>query len=350
MPRVQPKPEPTGLAVLQEAANMRRRGEVPPDRYLQACHGSRGNDDHACWNGKRPDRPQCGFAGSQNIPVYARAGLADWEWIGRLCQVEAVEGNMGRENGSCSGFYYSGVIGCKALAQRELASAGRDDQAEACRRAIRSSAAWDCMTALPVPRLRDEVNEGGVWRRGNAVKVKQRIAVAVAGNRWTIHEHVLGILSDDSHSQFFASEIATPDELGLNKEERQLMQAALAGDVDAARSVASWMFGTIDTPDTQWQWRLRRTTQGTESIFFGIYPSPYKPVRTVTQQLLDGTHRGMKPSAENVHSNAAGYHVEIDGGGIIRASCDVGSADLAELQGDVIWQVDVHGSEVRFRS
>lgn len=341
------------LASINAAVSARWRGAEPTESELEACREQASQDTERqlhCWNGKRSDRPECKFVGSQNIPFYARCGIADWPWVAGVCRVEREEGNFGRENGSDSNYYYQGIVGAKHLAQRELLALGRNDDAEDVRRAIRSNLSWDVIAAIPAPRLRDVVNEAGEERTVEARKVKVQITVAVSGNRYTVKERggEARLSTDNSHSITLANEMARDDGLGLTPDEVATMQAAIQGDVDAARTVAGFMFGTIQTPDTAWRWRLRRTTEGAESIYFGPFPNPNKPIRTVGQAFLDCTYRTMKPSPRGVRKGfATDYQVNIENGMIV-AHCKIGDASMPELGGNLLWQVDVEGSDVRF--
>lgn len=340
------------LAPLSRAVEARRAGRMPDPEDLAACRKARWKaPDLRCWNGRRSDRPECGFFGSQNIPFYAETGLANWEWIAGICRLDREEGLFGHELGSPGAFYYGGIIGCKRLALRELLRAGRQE-AEAVRRSIHASLAWDALTAVPTPRRQDVLNAGGdLVRTENPAKPGKlaRATVAVAGNRWTVKARGK-LTSEDSHSVVLqaALEPKTSAGFGLTETDRSLLERTVDGDPAAAEVVAGWMFGTIDTPDKRWRWRLRRTRDGAESVFFGPWPNPHKPCRTATQVTNGGTWTSMQPARKGVNRGWAGiYEVEISGG-MIRATCAKGSAELPELGGEILWHVDVVGKDVRF--
>ncbi len=340
------------LEPLTRAVEARREDRDPDPADLEACTNARWKaPDLRCWNGHRSDRPECGYFGSQNIPFYAEAGLAHWAWIADVCRLDREEGIFGHELGSPGAFYYGGIIGCKRLALRELRKAGQKQDAEAVRRSIQASLAWDAMTAIPSPRRLDVLNAGGdIVRTENPRPAKKAgVTVAVAGNRWSVKSRGK-LTSEDSHSTVLQAALdpRTSPGFGLAEEDRSLLERTVNGDPAAAEVVAGWMFGTIDTPDKRWRWRLRRTTDGVESIFFGPWPNPHKPCRTATQVTNEGAWSSMQPARKGVNRGWAGnYGVEISGG-VIRATCAKGSAELPELGGEVIWQVDVEGKDMRF--
>lgn len=340
------------LAPLTRAVQARIAGEEPSPADLAVCKElSRLPDDLLCWNGQRSDRPQCGPQGSQNIPIHAMAGLGPegYERIAQVCRIEAEEGNFGKENGSPSSFYYGGVVGCKQLAFRELGRLGQADDAESVRRAIRSNLAWDAISSYPVARMRDEVNEAGQIRTAVALRPKRKVTVAVSGMRWTPKERAT-LTSEDSHSEVLVTALGGGFP-ALTDEEASPLRATVDGDLAAAREVASWMFGTIDTPEpraVRWKWRLRRTTLGAESVFLGSWPNPMKPMRVVTHITRDGFWKGMRPSPKRASAGwARDFKVSIEDG-IIHSSCVDGEAEQPELGGDIVWQVEVDGSQVRF--
>lgn len=342
------------LAPLSEGVLRRRRGQEPTDEQVRLALKNRwkallpnGDVDLHCWNGKSSERPECNWVGSQNIPFYCWAVLADWRAIAACCRVEAKEGNFGRENGSVSSFYHGGVIGCKLDAERELTKAGLDAEAADVKRAIRSNLAWSAIAAVSAPRLRDEVNEAGKWRRTENPPLGRRLTVPVAGMRWSIKGRSK-MTSEDSPSETLANELAAADDYGLTLKEAEIMRRCIAGDAGAAKDVAWMMFGTIETTTNTWKWRFRRTTEGGEALYLGQFPNGLKPMRVVTQVTLDGTWRGMRPSPEKQNNKwATGFEVEIKGG-VIHARCVAGEASLPELGGEVLWQVDVEGSKVYF--
>lgn len=336
---------------LIRAVEARQAGKEPAAADLAVCkRGGWKAKDLSCWNGKRSDRPHCGWNGSQNLPVLAMAGRGDWQWIASLARLGREEGNFGQEIGAPSSFYYSAMLGCYALAMRHL-STNSPEAAEDCRLAIRSALAWDAMTAVPTARIRDEVHyPDEIKRAENLEKKRKSPTVAVSGNRWTPVERG-ALTSEDAHSDSLRAALARPGEFGLTERERQLVGLTVNGDVDAAREVAGWMFGTIQNPDKEWRFRLRRTTEGAESVYGWetvSWPSPYKPARSVTQVRLDGTWIGAQPCpSRHVEAWANGYRVTIVNG-IIRAECAAGAVEIPELGGEILWQVDVHGHSVRF--
>lgn len=315
-----------------------------------------------CWNGKSTLHPDCAKPyGSQNLPVYERETKRDWRWFADLARLWRAEGLFGRELGSDSDFYYFGVLVAMERAHDALRQAGRTQDAEDVRLGIRAAVAWDAMTAIATPLRRELANEMGRLRvLVPGQRYPRRWAtVAVAGNRHSTIEHspkdVLS--SDDSHSRALANALKAPGL--LLPEEKALVLLSVNGDADAARQIAGWMFGTIDlagkgpTPEVRWRWRLRRTTEGAESVYFGPWVNPHKPARSVAQITHDGILRTMRPTPENVTNNmpgggkfdASGYEVAIDGGQITARS-KYGEATIPELGGAVLLQVDVCGSEI----
>jgi hypothetical protein len=226
---------------------------------------------------------------------------------------------------------------------------GQREDAEAVRLAIRSNVAWDAMSSYPTPRLHDEVNEAGEIMTADAKRPKRSITVAVAGMRWSTKGRA-AMTSEDAHSEVLVS--ALKGEFScLTDEEVKLLKRTVDGDVQAAGQVASWMFGTIDTPEPNavvWKWRLRRTTLGAESVFLGQFPNPMKPMRVVTSIDREGNWRGMRPSPHKTQSGwAQGFKVGIEDG-MIFASCSAGSAEQKELGGDIVWEVMIEGKDVQF--
>lgn len=342
------------LEPLTRAVQARRNGREPTAPDLAACRKAAWKrPDLRCWNGKRPDRPECDWPGSQNIPVWAAAGLADWDFFVALARLWRTEGVFGREIGSPGSFYYSGVLGCFLMAYRALTAQGRAGDAEEVRLAVRAALAWDAICCLPITRTHDEVRygdpDGGVLVEATLPADRTKgpqpppYAVAFTGNRWSTKGRAL-LTHEDAHSPMVEKALRgecelTPDEIGA-------FEACIKGDAKAATVVSWMMYGTIDTPDTKWRFELTRTDLGVQSVFFGPYPNPMKPLMTVAQVTHDGMWRGMRPSPERQVGNwAAGYRVEI-ANGVIRAECEAGYAEIPELGGGVLWQVRVEGSKV----
>lgn len=345
---------------LERAVSARRSNTQPTAADLKLCDKYAWNHpDLRCWNGRRADRLDCNFVGSQNIPVYAEAGRGNWDFFVQLAEVWREEGNFGKEIGAPSAFYYSGVLGCMLLAQRELARLGRTRDAETVRLAIRSALAWDTIVALPVTRTHDEALYGDL-KGGRTVtaqlpvRVKgpqpARLTVAVSGMRWSTKGRAV-LTSEDAHSATLSAELASVDALGLTREEIDTARRCVGGDVQAAREVCGWMYGTIDTPDTQWGFRLRRTELGVESIYLGPWPNPMKPCNVLCQVTWDGLWRTMRPIPETKIGNwASGFKVEVNDSGMVKAECVAGRAEMKELGGKVLWEVGVRGSQVMFNT
>lgn len=312
-----------------------------------------------CWNGfkSRGCRPY----GSQNHPFIAAAGSGNWKWIAAACEMESREGNFGRENGSCSGLYYGMIVECKAGALKYLAG----DDYQAVRLALRSNIAWDVLTAVPVARLKDEIHYSNEteWANNKSKRLPLSPTVAVSGMRWTAVKRGAGLTSQDSHSETLRAVLANPPKYGLTTEETLLIrQVIYEADPVAAKTVSSWMFGTIDQPEVQWAWTLRRTTMGAESICHGPSPNPHKPCRTYTsiEQGIErgtgtwigtvGLWRGMQPAARDAKKGwAHDYKVRISDKDVI-ASCRAGEARITRLSGKTLWQVEIRGMEVEFKT
>jgi hypothetical protein len=327
-------------------------GQQPQEADLEVCQKQSYRGDLSCWNGQRSDRPHCGPQGSLNIPFYAETGLGNYKWVADVCRVEAEEGNFGKENGSPGAFYYGGIVGCKALAYRELKEDFTEDAA-AVRRAIRSNLAWDALSSYPMPRCRDEVNEAGQVRTASGWKARLTLTVAIAGMRWSTKGRGK-MTSEDSHSQVLSDALngkVPALTKALTPKEIDLLKATLHGDVESAREVSSWMFGTIGTPEPNsvvWAWRLRRTTLGAESVFLGRWPNPMKPMRVVTAIDRNGLWKGMRPSPKGLSSGwARCFEVHIENG-VIHSSCSAGESQQEELGGDILWEVKVEGRKVQF--
>lgn len=355
------------LEPINRAFRARISGRMPSARDLDVCRKHSGQDlerQLQCWNGGvrriAGRRVDCGHYGSGNIPWYAHVALNRVSHCGALCRVEEAEGIFGREIGSDAEYYYGGVFDAKRWAMRELASRGDEAAAAVVRRVLRAALAWDAIAALPVARLLDVAIFAGDREGYTAEKDDPHVCVAVSGNRYTPKVRKRrGLSTDNSHSLTLAEQLGLADArpglpLVLSADEVRIATACLDGNVDAAREVASWMLGTIDfpavdeVPDVRWRFRLRRTTEGAESVWLGPWPNPHKPSRTVGQVFHDGTMRSMSPAPNRGAKWGSGkYHVEISGGEI-NATCGTGEAVVAELGGEVLWQVDVVGQDVRF--
>ena len=279
--------------------------------------------------------------------------------------------------------YYAEVLAAKLLAYRELPAS--HPLRETVRQNVRAALAWDALVALPTGRLRDRVQIAGQTVEGQSPELRDGITVGIAGNRWTPEGgRGKGITSDDAHSGILAwaldwqpratrgpgqvrgtmagllkvkrySDPTPPEPWGLTAEERETLRATVNGDVEAARTVSEkYLWGTKPARPPQhpdpWSFRLRRTRDGVESIFFGPWPNPNKPARSVTQVLTDGTWLGLQPSVDK-SSPAAGYHVEIREGQIYASSSQSnGEHSIPELGGDLLWEVSVVGQEISFTS
>lgn len=332
---------------LIRAANAQIAGHKPSPADLAAA--LKDNPTIAglkCWNGfkSRGCRPY----GSQNHPFIAACGSGNWKWIAAACEMERSEGNFGRENGSCSGLYYGTIVQCKMGALQHLTG----DEYQTVRLAIRSNIAWDVMTAVPVARLKDEIHYSNEVERANNKSKRLPLSptVAVSGMRWTAIKRGTGLTSQDSHSETLRAVLSNPPKYGLTTEETLLIrQVIYEADPVAAKTVSRWMFGTIDQPEVQWDWTLRRTSLGAESICHGPNPNPHKPCRTYTSiEHETGLWRGMQPAARDAKKGwAHDYRVEIDEKEV-RASCKAGQAKIERLKGDVLWTVEVRGGEVKF--
>jgi hypothetical protein len=324
-----------------------------------------------------------GPAGSKNTPVIAAAALALWLVIAKMCEREATQGLFGLEHGAPTGFYFGEPITAKMLTLRELLILGKQAEALQVARALRAAWAWDALTAFPVGRLRDRVLIADRERTSETPALCNGLTVAVAGNRWTPRDRDgadIGPTSEDAHSALSAAALdwqpragrakqfkgalaailgvhdytaSTPAALwGLTDEERTILTRVVQGDVAAAREASTWIFGCKPArppadPDP-WRFRLRRTTEGVESIFFGPWPNPNKPARAATQVLADGSWIGLQPS-HNKDDPAQGYHVELRDGQIVASSDQSnGAHSIPELGGALLWQVDVVGLDVSF--
>lgn len=320
-----------------------------------------------------------GPAGSKNIPIFGAAACGRFEDIAKVCEVERTQGLWGLEHGA-PGLYYYEVLAAKLLAYRDLPSS--HPLRETVRQNIRAALAWDALIALPVGRLQDEVVIAG--RKVKATPgLEGGVTVAISGNRWTPEGgRNRDITSDDSHSAILAwaldwegrvnrapkqvkgtmagllgvkryAESTKPELWGLTAEERETLKATVRGDAAAARTVAErYLWGTKPArlpkhPDP-WNFRLRRTSEGVESVFFGPWPNPNKPARSVTQVTKDGAWLGLQPSS-NKTKPAEGYRVEIREGRIYVSSAQSrGEHFLPELGGDLLWEVSIVGQGIKF--
>ena len=320
-----------------------------------------------------------GPAGSKNIPIFGAAACGRYDDIAKVCEAERTQGLWGLEHGA-PGLYYSEVLAAKLLAYRDLPSSHR--LRETVRRNIRAALAWDALIAFPVGRLKDEVVIAGGIKTAEP-GLNDGITVGISGNRWTPEGgRNRNITSDDSHSAVLAwaldwqpratrapkqvkgtmagllgvkryAEPTKPELWGLTAEERETLTATVRGDAKAARTVAEqYLWGTkpIKLPDhpDPWTFRLRRTSEGVESVFFGPWPNPNKPARSVTQVKKDGTWLGLQPS-RNKTKPAEGYRVEVRDGRIYVSSAQSrGEHFLPELGGNLLWEVSVVGQKISF--
>lgn len=347
------------LKPLTDAITARRQGRIPKPSDLQFCrrhHQTPINQLH-CWNGVRSDRPECGQHGSQNIEPHAATGLGDWLWLSALGRIYLAEGY--REHGCPSDFYYRSIVGDFGLAQRELERVGFFEDADVCRRVIRGLLAWDCIGAIPFARTHDEMIYGGKKieiEHASDPKAgsRYRLSVASFGMRVSTKGRAK-LTSEDSRSETLAIELASPDGVGLTHEETAIMRECISGNVESAKQVVGWMIPLIHTPDTVWKARIRRVQVsedliGTESIYLGDWPNSMKPMITAAQVTSDGLWRGMRPSPRTkIKGWAPEFEVHIEDG-VIYSSCISGKAELPELNGRVIWEVNVNGKDVDFRA
>lgn len=313
-----------------------------------------------------------GPAGSKNTPVISAAALGHYELIAWLCDYERRNGQGGLEFGS-PGFYYGGPFAAKMMALRDARAASDGQAAAAISGNLRACLALDALSALPVGRLRDRV-VGGRPEESETPN-SPAPAVAVAGNRWTPEERG-EFTSENAHASILAQAIdwpgrdalgkgtgrgaiaalvgvpykahSDPADWGLGEGERAVLNLVVLGDVAAAKTAASWVYGVRTARKAEaWRFCLTRTSEGVEAIFFGPWPNPNKPARAATQQLADGTHVGLQPSFKKEDA-AAGYQVEIRGGDIWARTDQGGEFTIPRIGGAVLWRVEMTGTDVSF--
>lgn len=323
--------------------------------------------------------------GSQNIPVIAEAAAGNYAWIAALARLEREEGLFGTELGS-PGFYFSAVVEAKLVALRDARRAGRLDLAEDIRQNLRAIWAMESLVAVDTPRTSVWANASGQILEGPGDAADYTgLSCAVAGNRWNgkfprwlnsdAHGrmlswaldwprqdrkpggvmrnpkpgrgNVIGFLGGvDRYEDTVAAEI-----FGLTEDERELLRRVVRGDVEAARMAAGWLaeYGTL----AKWTWRLRRTTEGTEVIFFGPWPNPNKPPHAATSITNSGEWRTIRPSYfERRRGGVWDFNVRVEDGEIIaRVREGLGvEVRMPELAGALLWEVVMQGQTVTFQT
>ncbi len=343
------------LAPISRAVEARRAFKQPSKPDLKVCEKNRWTlKDIHCWNGNTYSA-DCGFVGSQNIPIAAETGLGNWDFIVALCKLESVEGDFGVEHGSTSSFYYGLPFSCKVTAYLHLMKLGRRDDAKIVRRSILSHLAWDALSAIPASRMRDTLFLPEAKFQTTTKAKDTWLCVAVAGMRNTPVERGQ-FTSQNSHSIVLAKAIDDPGDKGLTNNEQELLRRTVQGDVAAAREVSTWMYGTIDSSTKQWQFHITRTARGVECNNAGLqWPNPMKPCISACVVTTDGHWQAMQTS-RRVRGWAEGYSVRVDNGMMIAESqvgnklVNVSMPTLTSMGGEVLWRVDVVGREVTFKA
>lgn len=354
------------LEPLQRAVAARRLGKTPSDADLDVCRKYRWlvnktpSLDLTCWNGNVYDST-CGHYGSQNWPILAEVGLANWDWIVKLCRLEHVQGDFGVEHGSTANFYYGAVFGAKVAAYQALRGLGRDTDAEVIHASILSHLAWDVLAAIPVPRMRDIVYLPDRKIETVTKRKDTWLTVAVSGMRNTPIARGQ-FSSQNSHSLVLANAIDNPEGVGLTNKEQELLRLTVFGDITAAREVLGLLIGTIDSPNRVWQWHLTRTTLGAQSHMAGLVaPNPMKPCIAGTLVTANGQWQAIQTS-HKVSGWALDHRVWVESGEIHAESrIQAGKRDLVgklahtsmqtleSMGGKVLWAVNIVGREVTFR-
>lgn len=349
-------PRTTGLTYSKAAVEARWLGRQPSPVDFAEAEKQKGPTNPLCLLGAAGGAGCQGPMKGLNIPIIARAAVGDWVWLAQLCKAQRRLGtNLQEVNGADSLTYLSQVMKCYLLAQRELRRGEQHTSAEFCRLAYRSQIALLALAAVPSPRVRDLVVYGDGEQTYEGRKIDMRLpGVAVAGPRFNVskeHERRSGLSTDNAAALLLRDELGTVDDLGLLRAEIEVAGWCIGGSPANAREVAAWCFGTM----SGWWLRIRRvhTDDGNASeMVYGATEraNGYKPSFAVAQMLPDGTLVRMTPAPSTVRNDGWGagdYRVETSDG-VIHAQCGTGEASLDELRGEVVWQVDINGTEVRF--
>jgi hypothetical protein len=338
------------LELMRIAVDRRLKGLLPSTGALALARErqyKRGMDLR-CWNGKRSDRPECGHAGSQNVPVIAAATLGNWQWLVALARLWIAEGLLGRELGSNSLLYLKTVLD----AMRWAATKATGDDLGALRTVIRAAVGWFAIGAMYVERRHSTVlSTMGQRRESRHMELRSPTAVN-SGSRWTAKRD-----DGDAASVVVRAALSDPaawfvvggDSPGSDVELLRAVRAVIAGETWAAREIArhvndgGWLLGTIDNPDVAWHWLVTRGDGWVRSAYFGPYPNAAggKPCRSVTQLTIDGEWT-------SVEAMPQGWHVEEQGNAIVTQDFR-GEVVLARPPGVVLWETEMNGSGVEFR-
>lgn len=363
------------LADLNDALAARARGaEISSADPRVAPHLWRRPLEH--WNGV-PSAGGRSAIGSQNTPVIAAAAAGDYRWTAALSDLEAREGIFGRELGA-PGYYTTHTLVARMVALRDARAAGDEAAAAAITRSLRGVWSYFALAAVATPRTSTYSDLGGTVRRGPGdAGVYLGLTVALVGERWknggyTEHDDVGTLLSwaiDWTPRSVYAGNgrqnrgswwpavvaaLADVDDyrsptaaavFGLEDREREVLRAAAAGDVGAARTAATWLeaAGGIGP---WYRVTLLRTTEGVEAVFYRSY-NGNKPAHAATTVTTAGAWSTAAPSTRCCGANQA-LEVWRDGGRIFARSRDGATVSIEEIGGALVYQVDIEGAAVGF--
>ena len=314
-----------------------------------------------------------GYSGSANTIIMATCALGDYSLAARMCRYYRENGQGGIEYGS-PGFYHAGPTGALLVALCDAREANDDEGAAAIAGYLRAVFALDALSALPFGRWHDLVVSGRPEGYEETHTPGQPgPSVAVAGNRWTPEERGI-YTSENSHAELLGWALDLPGRQGLGKgrgviaallgarydqttpamawglteAERSTLARVVAGDVNAARAAAAWVYGVRTARKAEaWGVQILRTTLGVQSVFLGPWPNPNKPARACTQITMEGEHVGLQPSFRKLGA-AAGYGVEIRDTEIWARTDQGGEHSIPALGGEMVWRLDIKGTDVRF--
>lgn len=332
-----------------------------------------GSRNFTCWN----DPQLCNQSGlgSQNEPVLAACAVGDYGWIAALAVKEKQDGFFGREIGS-PGFYFYSVVAAKMAALHMARQANDQVAVDRLMQNLRAIWTYEALLAVDTPRVSGRADLSGVVQNvGGDTGSYDGLTVAVAGERWKSTRY----LTHDAHGEFLSWALDWPrarmpgnkntvqeatsrgwDDIvgivtgrtdyrsstnplffGLNLHQRDVLRGVVEGDVSAVAEAVPWLRPA--NLNHRYNTRIRRTTLGTEVIFFNV-TNGNKPPHGATS-MTDAGHWSTIRAGKGNSGAALGHQIVISGGTIYNYTSDPdgGTASMPELGGSVIYEVWLTG-------
>ena len=332
-----------------------------------------GSRDFTCWN----DPQACGQPGlgSQNEPVLAACAVGDYGWIAALAVKEKQDGFFGREIGS-PGFYFHSVVAAKMAALHMARQASDTLAVDRLMQNLRAIWTYEALLAVDTPRVSGRADLSGVVQFvGGDTGSYDGLTVAVAGERWKSVDY----LTHDVHGEFLSWAIdwprarmpgnkntvqdgrwwddivgfvahqtdyrTTPNPLyfGLNLHQRDVLNDVVAGNLSAVAEAIQWLRpGNLNY---RYDTRIRRTTLGTEVIFYKA-TNGNKPPHGATSITNAGYWSTIR-AGKGAKGGALGHRIEIVNGTIYNYTTDPdgNTASMPELGGSVIYEIWMTGGD-----